>query len=242
MFDAGWVFIFSWLSLYGYAALQRYQPNDIFFKQGFGLSTRYLIPQLQFRFRRHFYSWSTLLCPHQLSFSCKWQLLPLKNQGLDLETDLFKQLTQRLKPLQYSTLIVFYLSILALPVCIFYAVDYRWIALLFFLIYTLLWFNAIYIFYQRKHLQLSRMQLTHILIDSLICPPFAIHSLGKICQSLLLKSDATLFAQQMLSKSDFIQFKTDLDHRLEILKQQHDLHSLDFQTLNQRQQALKQQR
>lgn len=86
------------------------------------------------------------------------------------------------------------------------------------------------------------MQLTHILIDSLICPPFAIHSLGKICQSLQLKSDATLFAQQMLSKSDFIQFKADLDHRLEILKQQHDLHSLDFQTLNQRQQALKQQR
>lgn len=235
------LFILGLVGLYLYDSAQLRFYNEFFITRGFGKKFSYTSVQPNIHFAKKFLSFPDLFFPHHLQFHCQWQLQTQKDQTAQLNQDIeeIEKLSKILRPLQYSIFIVAMSTLVALPLAIIFEVGYVILAALSLLIYGLNLLNSLYIFVQRNTLQLSKKFLIHLLLDTLLCPPFALNSLKKISLNLKLKSDAIYLGHALFSPQHRADFDLELAKVIAQLKQQYPSSNKNYQALEQRELELK---
>jgi hypothetical protein len=235
------LFILGLVGLYLYDSAQLRFYNEFFISYGFGNKLNYgsLFPSIHFA--KKFLSFPDVMFPHRLQFHCQWQLHTLNPQHIQLNQDIkhIHQYNKILQPLKYSTLLVMICTLIILPLALLLQSSYTVLAILTILIYGLHLLNSFYIFMQRRSLQLSKKFLSHLLLDTLLCPPFALNSLRKISLQLKLNSDAIDLSHALLNPQQQIKFNQELGDVMAQLRQHYSSTDPLYQTLIQRELMLK---
>lgn len=235
------LFILGLVGLYLYDSAQLRFYNEFFLSYGLRKRFAYNSVMATVHFMKKFLSFPSICFPHRLQFHCQWQLSPQTNQDIQLHQDIenIYALNKILRPLQYSTLLVSICTLIILPLAIFFHMGYLSLTILCVLIYGLNLCNSLYILIQRKKLRLSKKFLAHLLLDTLLCPPFALNSLRKISLQLKLNSDAIHLSHALLAPSQHTVFNQQLSQAIVQLKQQYPISDKHYQALESREIELK---
>ncbi|UUM28420.1 otopetrin domain-containing protein [Acinetobacter colistiniresistens] len=152
-----------------------------------------------------------LLLSHQLLFKCAWKIKDPEPSIHAHDLLHIKNISQILKPLQGINILIFILTIIVLPLLMIFKANYLAVAIILVLIYSLNLISILVVMIKRKRLQLSNFKIMQLLLDALLCPPFALNLLRKISLNYQAKTDGILLAAQIL---DLQQYQRLLDNIL----------------------------
>jgi hypothetical protein len=241
MIEIEYLIILGLVGFYLYDSAKICFYNEIYILKGF--STRFTVQMQHNRLSifKKFLMIPPPLFPQYLCFKLCWQVNNVKDDHAMMQNEIehITHLQRILKPLQFLVYLNAIVMLVLLPVALFKQWSYLILAILMLVIYVLNIINISYIFLQRKHLQLSNLKFTHLLVDALICPPFALNMLQKISLSYDFKTDAMLLAQHLLQVEEFQALLSQTIDDLEILKNNHDVEPKVIEQLNLKQIHLK---
>ena len=179
-------------------------------------------------------------CPHYLCFKVRWQLTHHQDQQqvADNEIGAILNLQKILKPLQPMIYLNTVLTLVLLPIALIYKSSYLYLAILILSIYAINLINITWIFVRRKQLHLSNLKFSYLLIDALLCPPFALNLLQKISLNYDFKTDAITLSQHLLQADDFQALLSQTIADIELLKNNHDSEQVVIEQLTLKQNYL----
>lgn len=159
-----------------------------------------------------------LFLSHQLIFKCAWKIKSISSPThLDSE-DNIKIISKTLRPLQFLNILLFWLTIGILPILIIFKFGYIALTITVSLIYLLNVFSIIFVITKRKVLQLSWSKVMQLLLDILLCPPFALNLLRKISLNYNIETEGTVLAAQILNTDNYQNLLNEIVHDIQTLK------------------------
>ncbi|KKW75972.1 hypothetical protein AAV96_15335 [Acinetobacter sp. AG1] len=159
-----------------------------------------------------------LFLSHQLIFKCAWKIKNISSPThLDSE-DNIKIISKTLRPLQFLNILLFWLTIGILPILIIFKFGYIALTITVSLIYLLNVFSIIFVITKRKVLQLSWSKVMQLLLDILLCPPFALNLLRKISLNYNIETEGTVLAAQILNTDNYQNLLNEIVHDIQTLK------------------------
>jgi hypothetical protein len=159
-----------------------------------------------------------LFLSHQLIFKCAWKIKNISSPThLDSE-DNIKIISKTLQPLQFLNILLFWLTIGILPILIIFKFGYIALTITLSLIYLLNLVSIIFVIIKRKVLQLSWSKVMQLLLDILLCPPFALNLLRKISLNYNIETEGTVLAAQILNTKNYQNLLNEIVHDIQTLK------------------------
>ncbi|MCE1270358.1 MAG: hypothetical protein LWW88_02115 [Acinetobacter sp.] len=159
-----------------------------------------------------------LFLSHQLIFKCAWKIKNISSPThLDSEGNI-KIISKTLQPLQFLNILLFWLTIGILPILIIFKFGYIALTITLSLIYLLNLVSIIFVIIKRKVLQLSWSKVMQLLLDILLCPPFALNLLRKISLNYNIETEGTVLAAQILNTKNYQNLLNEIVHDIQTLK------------------------
>ena len=159
-----------------------------------------------------------LFLSHQLIFKCAWKIKNISSPThLDSEGNI-KIISKTLQPLQFLNILLFWLTIGILPILIIFKFGYIALTITLSLIYLLNLVSIIFVIIKRKVLQLSWSKVMQLLLDILLCPPFALNLLRKISLNYNIETEGTVLAAKILNTKNYQNLLNEIVHDIQTLK------------------------
>lgn len=206
------------VGFYIYDSAHLYFYNEFNLQKGLGSTFKSQLISRQLNVFRKYLFIPNLLLSHQLLFKCAWKI---KDSELIMHSDdirHLKNISQTLKPLQWINILVFVLTLAILPFLILFKADYLAVAIILVIIYSLNLISILFVIVKRKKLQLSWLKIMQLLLDALLCPPFALNLLRKISLNYHAKTDGILLAAQILNPQQYQQLLDEILLDIQALK------------------------
>lgn len=191
------------VGFYIYDSTHLYFYNEFNIYKGFKTTFKSQLISRKFNFYRQYLVIFNLLLPHQLIFKCAWTFKDTHSTIHAIEIEHIRKISLILKPLQVINILIFLLTLAILPFLLIYKADYVAISITLVMIYGLNLFSIFFVMFKRKNLQLSWFKTTQLLLDVLLCPPFAVNLLRKISLNYQIKTEGILLASQILDQKHY---------------------------------------
>ncbi|MCH7335787.1 hypothetical protein [Acinetobacter sp. NIPH 2699] len=206
------------VGFYIYDSAHLYFYNEFNIQKGLGSAFKSQLISRQLNVFRKYLLIPNLLFSHQLLFKCAWKI---KDPAPSIHTNditHLKNISQTLKPLQWVNILVFILTIAVLPFLIVFKAGYLALAIILVVIYILNLISILFVMVKRKKLLLSWFKIMQLLLDALLCPPFALNLLRKISLNYHAKTDGILLASQILDPQQYQHLLDDILLDIQALK------------------------
>ncbi|WP_032857324.1 hypothetical protein [Acinetobacter dispersus] len=206
------------VGFYIYDSAHLYFYNEFNIQKGFKAAFKSQLISRKFNFSRQYLVIQNLLLSHQLIFKCAWKFQNAHSAIHPNEIEHIREISQALKPLQIINILSFILTLGILPFLLIYKADYLAISISLVMIYGLNLFSIFFVMIKREILQLSWFKTTQLLLDVLLCPPFAVNLLRKISLNYQIKTEGILFASQILDQEHYQQLLDEILLDIQTLK------------------------
>lgn len=206
------------VGFYIYDSAYLYFYNEFNIHKGLGSRFKSQLISRQFNVSHKYLFIPNLLLSHQLLFKCIWKIKDPEPALHTHDINHLKNISQTLKPLQWVNIIVFILTVAVLPCLIAFKAGYLAVAIILVVIYSLNLISILFVIVKRKKLQLSWLKIMQLLLDALLCPPFALNLLRKISLNYHAKTDGILLAAQLLNPQQYQQLLDEILLNIQALK------------------------
>ncbi|QER38380.1 hypothetical protein F2A31_01110 [Acinetobacter suaedae] len=188
---------------YIYDSAHLYFYNEFNIQKGLGSAFKSQLISRQLNIFHKYLFIPNLLFSHQLLFKCAWKIKDPDPTIHPHDIIHLKNISQSLKPLQWVNIFAFVLTLAILPFFIAFKAGYLALAIILVIIYSLNLLSILFVIVNRKKLQLSWLKIMQLLLDALLCPPFALNLLRKISLNYHTKTDGILLAAQILDPQQY---------------------------------------
>lgn len=206
------------VGFYIYDSTHLYFYNEFNIQKGLNASFKSQLISRKFNFSRQYLVIPNLLLSHQLLYKCAWRFKNIHSAIDQNEIEHIRKISLTLKPLQIINFIIFLLTLGILPLLLIYKAGYLAISITLMMIYGLNLFSIFFVMIKRKILQLSWLKTIQLLLDVLLCPPFAVNLLRKISLNYQIKTEGILFASQILDQKHYQQLLDEILLDIQTLK------------------------
>ncbi|OEY96627.1 hypothetical protein BJD20_00985 [Acinetobacter proteolyticus] len=206
------------VGFYIYDSAHLYFYNEFNLQKGLGSTFKSQLISRQLNVFRKYLFIPNLLLSHQLLFKCAWKIKDPEPVVHTHDIVHLKNISQTLKPLQWINIFIFVLTLAVLPFLILFKAGYLAVAIILVIIYSLNLISILFVIVKRKKLQLSWLKIMQLLLDALLCPPFALNLLRKISLNYHAKTDGILLAAQILNPQQYQQLLDEILLDIQALK------------------------
>lgn len=214
--------------------------NEFFILKGFSAKFKLQLQNNRLSILKKFLMIPSPFSPQYLCFIVRWQLTQTDqhNEVIQQEINHILHIQKILKPLQALIFLNALLMLILFPMALLSQWNYLYMAILIVLIYSINIISIGCVFLQRKNLCLSNLKFSHLVVDALLCPPFALNMLQKISLASDFKTDGIILAQHLLQAEDFQALISQTIADIEILKNNHNTGPILLQQLDLKQNYL----
>lgn len=213
--------------------------NEFYMQKGFRKTFTSKTQTHLFSFLKKYLMLPDFIFPHHLCFKVRWTIKDTSDNETTQQNDVSSilKISKTLKKIQFSIYLNTVLCMVLLPIALILKMSYEILAVLIILIYVINIINAIWVFFHRKSLSLTKMKLANLWIDALFCPPFALNILKKISLNCDVKTDAIFVCKALLDDESFQELLKQIDTDIQQLKMNSDNESF-IQQLSSKQKKL----
>ncbi|ENV10261.1 hypothetical protein F966_01436 [Acinetobacter higginsii] len=206
------------VGFYIYDSAYLYFYNEFNIHKGLGSTFKSQLISRQFNVFHKYLFIPNLFLSHQLLFKCAWKIEDPEPVVHTHDIVHLKNISQTLKPLQWVNILIFVLTIAVLPCLIAFKAGYLAVAISLVVIYSLNLISILFVIVKRGKLQLSWLKIIQLLLDALLCPPFALNLLRKISLNYHAKTDGILLTAQILNQQQYQQLLDEILLDIQALK------------------------